>query len=238
MSRISIAEEKRYFWRTANPYLKKIESELLDSIFRPLAGGNILEVGCGTGANFFFLKKYFSDLTGVDPSEKSLSIGRQQVKEAKFFSGRAQVLPFPDESFDVIFMRDVLHHISDIQDKRLSLREMKRVCRKGGQIILIEPNYRNIIIFFQWLLRPEEKGLKDSRADWLKRWFEEENFSRIEISQAEPLPLDRLILHFRTGWPALSRFFLFRKSLSFINSIYKLLIPRKFWAYLILKTEK
>jgi len=231
-------EEERFFWRTTNPYVKKIEAKLLAQAFKGVNGGKILEVGCGTGANFFFLKKYFSDLTGLDPAEESLAVGRREIGEAKFIKGQAQVIPFLAGTFDLVFMRDVLHHINEENAKKLALKEMRRVCRQNGRIVIIEPNHKNIIIFLQSLIRKEEKGLKYSTLELIKKWLAEEDYHKVLFDYAEPLPLDRLILHYRSGWPWLSHLFIIRFLFTIFNSLYKILIPKRLWAYLIFKAEK
>ena len=231
-------EEKRFFWRTKNPHIKLIESRLLKNAFKNINGHKILEVGCGTGANFVFLKDYFSDLTGVDINDEALAVGRRHVSEAKFLRGKVQEMPFTDEAFDVVFMRDVLHHIYEENEKKSALKEMKRVCRQNGRLVIIEPNYKNIIIFFQSLIRKEEKGLKNSRPEFIKKWLTDTGYRLIKISEAEPLPLDRLILHYRTGLPWLGQSFIIRFLFSFFNSMYKILIPKRLWAYIIFKAEK
>jgi SAM-dependent methyltransferase len=231
-------EEKRFFWRTNNPHVKLIENQLLKNAFKNIKGRNILEAGCGTGANFVFLKDYFSDLTGVDINEEALSVGRRYVPAAKFLPGTVQEMPFSDGAFDAVFMRDVLHHIYEESGKKLVLKEIKRVCRDNGHLVIIEPNYNNIVIWLQSKIRPEEKGLKNSKAEDIKKWLADTGFRQIKISEAEPLPLDRFILHYRSGWPWLSNFSPVRFLFNFFNSIYKILIPKRFWAYLVIRAEK
>ena len=117
-------------------------SELLhyDSIFAK--GSQILEAGCGTGAQTKTIaaKNPESKFISIDISESSLSIAKKTIDElgitnVEFQVGNIYDLKFPDELFDHIFVCFVLEHLSD-PIKVLTL--LKRVLKKGGSITLIE----------------------------------------------------------------------------------------------------
>jgi phosphatidylethanolamine/phosphatidyl-N-methylethanolamine N-methyltransferase len=101
-------------------------------------GDEILEVGIGTGLTATL---YPSDchVMGIDLSEPMLkeaahhveSHGRTNVSLQKM---DASTLAFPDQSFDVVYAAYV---ISVVPDPVAVLKEMRRVCREGGHIILL-----------------------------------------------------------------------------------------------------
>lgn len=102
------------------------------------ARGDILEIAVGTGRN---LKHYPAGitLTGIELSEQMLVIARKRAVEAKLDvdlrQGDAQALEFPDESFDTVVITLAL---CTIPNDRAAVREIKRVLRPGGKLILLE----------------------------------------------------------------------------------------------------
>ena len=102
------------------------------------SGAEILEVGVGTGLTATL---YPDDcrVMGIDLSESMLreavrhlaSHGRRNIQ---LWRMDASTLAFPDESFDVVYAAYV---ISVVPDPVAVLREMRRVCRAGGHIVLL-----------------------------------------------------------------------------------------------------
>lgn len=94
----------------------------------------ILEVGCGTGANFRFYPagcKAFS----TELSVKMLELAVGKVAENKLIQADAQALPFPESVFDAAFATLVFCSISD---PAKAFAELRRVVKPGGKIILLE----------------------------------------------------------------------------------------------------
>jgi len=74
--------------------------------------------------------------------------------------GSALSLPFKDDSFDVVFCSNLLHHVENPTE---ALLEMKRVSKE--YVISSEPNRNNIIMALFHAIKPEERGaLKFSRS--------------------------------------------------------------------------
>lgn len=100
--------------------------------------GRVLDVACGTGLNFPYLPED-TDVTGVDLSPAMLTRARERASALGIDADLCQVdavaLPFAEESFDTV--------ISSLSTCTFSepvavLREMDRVCRSGGRILLLE----------------------------------------------------------------------------------------------------
>lgn len=136
---------KKYFSLMAETH----GADYYDSILRLLRytkispiGKNILDIGCGSGTLVKVLKdKYGRNIkaTGIDISR----LGNSE-KYLHFIQGSAMNLPFKDKSFDLIFITDVLEHITK---PRLALKEARRVLKDGGVLIIRTPNYSHPIIF-------------------------------------------------------------------------------------------
>ncbi|MFD6996398.1 L-histidine N(alpha)-methyltransferase [Streptomyces mirabilis] len=110
------------------------------------AGSRVLEVGCGVGAQTVHLvtASPAAHFTAVDVSATSLARARARVTaqfpEAHVSWQRATLfeLPFPDASFDHVFVCFVLEHLSA---PRQALTALRRVLRPGGTLTVIEGDH-------------------------------------------------------------------------------------------------
>jgi ubiquinone/menaquinone biosynthesis C-methylase UbiE len=105
----------------------------------PYLAGPWLDFGCAEGGyTEALLKNGASSVVGVDVEgeriEKAIMLGIPNADFQKFDGSR---LRFPDESFDGAFVNEVLEHVADEQQ---SLREIRRVLKPSGYLILISPN--------------------------------------------------------------------------------------------------
>ena len=105
----------------------------------------VLDLGCGDGTTEMYMNKYFPlwHITAIDVSVKS-------IEEAKSKNGvncdfvwyDGKTIPSPDESFDVVFMAGVLHHVEPgLQDQMM--QQIRRVLKEGGRLYLFEHNPLN-----------------------------------------------------------------------------------------------
>jgi len=95
----------------------------------------ILDVGCGTGGTLAALAK-FGEAQGIDTSDEAVRLCRERNISASKYP--VENLPFGQGSFDVVTILDVLEHTDD---DIVSLREMRRVCRKGALLLITVPAY-------------------------------------------------------------------------------------------------
>lgn len=95
----------------------------------------ILDVGCGTGANLEMLSQ-FGVAQGVDVSDEALEFCR--AKGLKVEKGFAEKLPFANESFDIVTALDVVEHLDD---DVAGLREMHRVLQPNGRALIFVPAF-------------------------------------------------------------------------------------------------
>ncbi|MCA9368184.1 class I SAM-dependent methyltransferase [Candidatus Kaiserbacteria bacterium] len=122
-----------------------------EELLMSLAKGDILEVGCGRGSMIKKIKS-FSTKTGIDPSKQAIEHAKMIAPEVDFFVGVAEKLPFPDESFDVVYSLEVFEHVREY-DSMVS--EMVRVLKKDGVAYIQTPNYpaKRFYDFIYFLLR-------------------------------------------------------------------------------------
>ncbi|CAM4002409.1 class I SAM-dependent methyltransferase [Mesobacillus thioparans] len=102
--------------------------------------GEILEIGSGTGANFpYYSKGNVDRLVSIEPNPYMLDQARERAEEnglqVEFHKGMAESLPFRDGEFDTVIATLVL---CSVKDPNQVFNEMKRVCKKGGRIVLFE----------------------------------------------------------------------------------------------------
>ena len=101
--------------------------------------GNILEIGVGTGKNLEFYRKD-ANVIGIDLSKRMLKeaekkLKRLQNKNITLLEMDAQNLKFKNNYFDYVLCTCVL---CSVPDPLLVLKEMKRVVKKNGKILMIE----------------------------------------------------------------------------------------------------
>ena len=109
-------------------------------IIGDIDGGEVLDVGCGSGQFTGILiksLKSFDCITGVDIDEEFLKEARRKYpgKEFQFLHIDSMQFPFDDESFDLVAISKALHHVEDPES---IIREMKRVLRSGGYLLINE----------------------------------------------------------------------------------------------------
>ncbi len=101
----------------------------------------VLDIGTGTGNLAIKFLEKGCRVVGLDPSSKLLAMAENKALE---WSGRFQVklcedpflkIPFPDATFNIVASTYAIHHLTD-DAKRLSVREMKRVLKPGGRIVI------------------------------------------------------------------------------------------------------
>lgn len=102
------------------------------------AGDRVLEVGVGTGINTSLYPRT-CHVTGVDLSDSMLEKARDRVRREGLRNVRllemdAANLTFADDSFDIVYAP---YLVSVVPDPVRVAREMRRVCRPGGRIVIL-----------------------------------------------------------------------------------------------------
>lgn len=105
----------------------------------PLATGNVLEIGFGTGLNLSFYADEVHALTAIDPSAELKLIAEPSLAEFKpnfdFVLGTAENLPFESDSYDSVVCTWTL--CSTVEPQQV-LSEIRRVLKPAGQFLFAE----------------------------------------------------------------------------------------------------
>jgi len=106
---------------------------------------HVLDFGAGVGTSIPHFRTLLPQarLTCLDVSRKSLDLGRRRYPgQADFVIFDGCTLPFPDNTFDLVFSACVFHHIPHTEHPAL-LQEFRRVLRAGGACVIFEHNPLN-----------------------------------------------------------------------------------------------
>ena len=101
----------------------------------PLEGKRILDIGCGLGVYVRRLREFSDAVYGVDVDEEKIVEGSKTLPNLR--AAPAEWLPFPDDSFDVVLLNEVLEHV---QDDRRAVLEAYRVLAPAGRMVIFVPN--------------------------------------------------------------------------------------------------
>ena len=153
--------------------------EKLVNYFQDKEVASILDVGTGEGDFIAVLNEVFpkAQITGVDPNTDSLQEAAKKYPNVLFTEMSGENLAFADKTFDVASISMALHHLPDIQS---ALKEMQRVVKPGGWIIVNE--------LFSDNLNPAQEVHKmfhhfRSKIDRLTGTFHQETFQKEQILQ-------------------------------------------------------
>ena len=107
------------------------------------SGMKVLDVGCGRGEMVFLSARQGAEAYGIDFSPAAIEVAtamkqdhrEEWAENAKFIRGNAVNMPFENGFFDVVFLLDVVEHVSD-HELNLILLEIARVLKQGGKVII------------------------------------------------------------------------------------------------------
>jgi len=170
-SREFFEEVERHRYTEYAPWMPEVMG------FDKFAGKRLLEVGCGMGTDLLQFARGGAVCTGVDLTPRSIAISRHRFElygaPGTFLITDGERLPFPDNSFDVVYSNGVLHHTPDTPG---AVREIYRVLRPGGlaRVMLYyrhSLNYWGEMILHRGLIRGELlRGRSPEQI--MSRWVE------------------------------------------------------------------
>ncbi len=137
-----------------NPLLAA-EGRAMGGLLAALPPGKALDAACGTGRQTALLCSLGHAVTGIDASPEMLAIARAKHPSGDFRLGRIEALPLDDESVDLVTCSLALSHFGDLLPP---LRELRRVVRAGGRVVLSDVHPVLVIASAQ-------AGFKDASLD-------------------------------------------------------------------------
>lgn len=147
---------KQLLENTGDTALKRRALRVIEEL-NPRDGEKILDVGCGDGYYLYLLSNLGLKLqiVGVDNDPKALDSAKKNLKSKRISLVNADLmekLPFKSDSFDKAVMSEVSEHLTD--DVK-GLKQVKRVLRKDGVLILTVPNYNFPFLWdpVNWILQ-------------------------------------------------------------------------------------
>lgn len=192
-------------------------------LFEACKGKRVLEFGCGLGNLSFQLSEFAENVNSIDISdvaiEKAAKIAAEKgINNISFSVMNAESLKFPDNCFDIVCGKSILHHL----DLKLSYSEIARVLKPDGKAYFVEPLGHNPLINIYRKLTP---GIRTE---------DEHPFRRKDMSLIINY-FNRLNLKFFYFLSLLSVLFNNKKSffnvLNFLNSIDQMLFKKSFLKY-------
>lgn len=110
-------------------------------------GKSLLDVGCGAGENSVYFAQKGAQCVASDYSpgmvEVALKLAEKNRVSIEGHVGNAMAFNFPDNSFDIVYVANLLHHLPD---PKLALQELHRVVKPEGKVCFWEPLKHNPII--------------------------------------------------------------------------------------------
>lgn len=122
------------------------ENRFIMAELGPVQGKDVLDIGCGAGEGGVYFALHGARCTCIDYSPGMVeTAGRLAARYGVAVEGKvmnAMVLDFPDNSFDIVYAANLLHHVDPLP----MLREMHRVVRPGGKVCFWDPLRHNPVI--------------------------------------------------------------------------------------------
>jgi ubiquinone/menaquinone biosynthesis C-methylase UbiE len=172
------------FIQTRNKFILRVCEKLGKKL-------KICDVGAGTGLASIELKKTLPRddfVVEVDYSSHLLS----KFKSGGRVCADGLQLPFRDNTFDIVFCMDFLHHVNDI---KRGVEDMLRVSK--NYVIIIEPNKLNPIYFLYGLVNKEERGILHVGYKKMIRILNDNKYS---IHFIEPFPFHLYLMRTPYAW--------------------------------------
>jgi len=166
----SLAVELKQFYGSSQTYLKRLErhDEEAFALYIELckanipAGASILDCGCGIGTSSYLLAKEGFKVTATDISPLFISEATKKYGEQpnlKFSIEDARKMSFSNNSLDAVCCHDMMEHVTDVTGV---LREMSRVVKAKGLLVILMPNHldpiQHLIACIRWTKKSQYKS--------------------------------------------------------------------------------
>lgn len=159
---------------------RRADLDALRDLIAPASAVHLLDLGGGAGAVTERFASGCGEIVILETNAKKVSYGRQRRPHIRFVEGRAEAIPFPDESFDRVTSVVAFHHMEN-PDRVLD--EIHRVLRPGGRVALFEFAPSEAPGFFsRWLTARHGEHLSFYRPDELRTKLEAHAFRAVSTT--------------------------------------------------------
>lgn len=156
----------------------EVDYRYLEGLIAAVNGKCLLDMGCGTGGNAFYLSQKGFDVTGIDASDGMLKVAKKYFPDIKFLKEDILKTSFSNGSFDGIVLAYVINHFDD-DGLNLLKREVNRLLKVGGSVfisahignkeeILTDPLDENVKIYYNFL---SIKKLDDLFREYIREYY-------------------------------------------------------------------
>lgn len=130
-------------------YYPDIINWFFQTILPDSTPSKILDVGCGTGhllevCDHSLNTTITPSFYGIDLSQYLIENARKRFPVYQFEAGDATRMPYPDETFDLVYVAAVLAHVPSATD---ILKEMVRVTKVGGKIAVLDQDFETAVLY-------------------------------------------------------------------------------------------
>ncbi len=160
----------------------------LEALVQQSGARRLLEAGCGTGHWLELLEPKVEAACGLDLSAGMLALARLKGAHMRLVAGRATRLPFGDDSFDLVFCVNAIHHFGD---PRRFIFEAGRCLKPGGALAVAGLNPHDnrdswyVYNYFEGAYQTDIQRFPTGSQ--LQGWLEEAGFERLEWRIAEQI---------------------------------------------------
>lgn len=143
-----VATDADYEWHSffkGLPWQKYWKHKIADAVVK-LSGdaGKVIEVGCGASPGGLMVKH--TDYVGVDIDKGKIDYMRSKGLENVCYNVANMVsVPYKDKVFDTVLCVEVIEHAQDWDEVTLAIRELARMVKDGGTVIIATPNYGSFL---------------------------------------------------------------------------------------------
>lgn len=160
--------------------------KLIAKLLETSKGARLLDLGCGTGRFSLPLASRLGlNVIGLDSSKDMLTKAKQKDSNSvvNWVLAHASALPYPDSSFDIVFMSHLLHHVNSPLEV---LKECGRVLIPSGAVIIrygaMEQIHNDVVhTFFPQVTEIDER--RTPTRQLMEKWLAEAGFSSISSEE-------------------------------------------------------
>lgn len=144
-------------------------SRMIGALSRGGLGRKGLDVGCGQGTYVARMRECGFDVAGIDESAQQVRLATRNVgSDGLVTVGSVLKIPAPDAAYDFVYVINVLHHLTSVEEQRRAVAEMLRVTKAGGLLFVHEINTRNILFrFYMGYIFPSLNCIDEGVERWL-----------------------------------------------------------------------